>query len=366
MTTCDVTTSSTFDVIASGRQVIAVDGMGGDNAPEAVLKGLSQFKDSGFHFLIFGNEEVLKDRAKSLLAGVSYEIRHADAVITADMDVMSSLRTGKNTSMGMAIQAVQSGEASAVISAGNTGLYMALSKIILKTIEGIERPAIGTIIPGKRANTVCLDLGANAECSVRNLVDFAIMGEALARSVFEKENVSVALLNIGSEECKGNKLVKQTAEILKKLFDNYVGFVEGDDINKGVVDVIVTDGFTGNVFLKTMEGAAKFVVSELKDALAGSFLSKIGALLALPSLSKLKKKLDPRLYNGAVLLGLNGVVVKSHGGTDDVGFANAVRFTMNVLRRNIFDRIRDQLEKSKLHYETETQKEAKKEAEEKK
>ena len=332
-------------------RVIAIDGMGGDNAPEAVLKGLSQFKGSDFRFLIFGDSGILRKYENDFLEGVSYEIRHADAIITADMDVMSSLRTGRDSSMGMAIQAVKSGEASAVVSAGNTGLYMALSKVILKTIEGIDRPAIGTIIPGKKANTVCLDLGANAECSTKNLVDFAIMGEALARSVFEKENISVALLNIGSEECKGNKLVKQTSEILRKLFDNYVGFVEGDDINKGIVDVIVTDGFTGNVFLKTMEGTAKFIVSELKESLEGSFLSKIGALLALPSLSKLKKKLDPRLYNGAVLLGLNGVVVKSHGGTDDVGFANAVKFTMNVLRRNIFDRIRDQLEKSELHQE---------------
>lgn len=340
----------------AARQVIAIDSMGGDNAPEAILKGLSQFKGSDFHFLIFGNKVLLEKHEKFFLEGVSYEIRHTDAVITSDMDVASSLRTGKMTSMGLAIQAVKSGEASAVISAGNTGLYMALSKIILKTIDGIERPAIGTVIPGKKANSVCLDLGANAECSTKNLVDFAIMGEALAHSVFEKEDISVALLNIGSEECKGNKLVKQTSEILKKLFDNYVGFVEGDDINKGIVDVIVTDGFTGNVFLKTMEGTAKFIVSELKESLAGSFLSKIGALLALPALSKLKKKLDPRLYNGAILLGLNGVVVKSHGGTDDVGFANAVRFTINVLRRNIFDRIRDQLEKSKLHYEAKEKK----------
>ncbi len=334
----------------SNRQVIAIDGMGGDSAPESVLRGLSQFKNADVHFLIFGDVEILKKYEGTFLEGVSHEVRHADAVITADMDVMSSLRTGKSTSMGLAIQAVKSGEASAVVSAGNTGLYMALSKIILKTIEGIDRPAIGTLIPGKKANTVCLDLGANAECDTKNLVDFAIMGEALARSVFEKEDVSIALLNIGSEEGKGNRLVKQTSEILKRLFDNYVGFVEGDDINKGIVDVIVTDGFTGNVFLKTIEGTAKFIASEIKGALADSLLSKIGALLALPSLSKLKKKLDPRLYNGAILLGLNGVVVKSHGGTDDVGFANAVRFTTNVLRRNIFDRIRDQLEKSKLHY----------------
>lgn len=335
----------------SDRQVIAIDGMGGDNAPESVLRGLSQFKEAGVHFLIFGNEEILEKHEKALLEGVSYEVRHTDAVITSDMDVMSSLRMGKDTSMGLAIQSVKSGEAAAVVSSGNTGLYMALSKIILKTIEGIDRPAIGTLIPGKKANTVCLDLGANAECSTKNLVDFAIMGEALARSVLGKEEVSIALLNIGSEESKGNKLVKQTSEILKKLFDNYVGFVEGNDINKGVVDVIVTDGFTGNVFLKTMEGTAKFITSELKSALADSFLSKVGALLALPALTKLKKKLDPRLYNGAILLGLNGVVVKSHGGADDIGFANAVRFTQNVLKRNIFDRIRDQLERSKLHYE---------------
>ena len=337
----------------SNRQVIAIDGMGGDNAPEFILKGLSQFKGADVHFLIFGNAEIFKKCEEAFLKGVSYEIRHTDAVITADMDVMSSLRIGKNTSMGLAIQSVKSGEADAVVSAGNTGLYMALSKIILKTIEGISRPAIGTLIPGKKANTVCLDLGANAECDTKNLVDFAIMGEALARSIFEKEDVSIALLNIGSEEGKGNSLVKHTSEILKKLFSNYIGFVEGDDINKGIVDVIVTDGFTGNVFLKTMEGTAKFIASELKYALTNSFLSKIGALLALPSLTRLKKKLDPRLYNGAILLGLNGVVVKSHGGTDDIGFANAVKFTMNVLKRSIFDRIRDQLEKSKLHYEVE-------------
>lgn len=343
-------------MINVNRQVIAIDCMGGDSAPESVLKGLSQFKECGCHFLLFGNVEVLKKYEDTFLDGVSYEFRHVDNVITSDMDVMSSLRTGKSSSMGLAIQAVRDGEATAVISAGNTGLYMALSKIILKTIEGIDRPAIGTVIPGKESNTVCLDLGANADCTPKNLVDFAIMGEALARSVFEKDDVSIALLNIGSEDCKGNKLVKQTSEILKKLFSNYVGFVEGDDINKGTVDVIVTDGFTGNVCLKTIEGVAKFIVSELKNALEESFLSKIGALLALPALSNLKKKLDPRLYNGAILLGLNGVVVKSHGGTDDVGFANAVRFTMNVLRKNIFDRIRDQLEKSKLHYDAEEKK----------
>ncbi len=337
----------------SDLKVIAIDAMGGDNAPNAILKGIAQFGSSGYHFLIYGNADILNRNKFLLPADLSYDIRHTEEVVTSDMDVMSSLRTGKNSSMGLAIQAVKDGEASAVVSAGNTGLYMALAKIILKTIDEVDRPAIASILPGENGRTICLDLGANAECTVKNLVDFSIMGEALARTVFDKDDISLALLNIGSEDAKGNKLVKQTSEMLKKLFSNYVGFVEGDDIAKGNVDVIITDGFTGNVFLKTMEGTAKYIVSELKKALADSFLSRIGALMALPALTKLKKKMDPRLYNGAILLGLNGVVVKSHGGTDEIGFAHAVKFTMNVLKENIFVRINEQLAKSKVHYETE-------------
>jgi glycerol-3-phosphate acyltransferase PlsX len=333
--------------MSADQITIAVDGMGGDNAPEAVFDGLSDFCSSKFHFLVFGNAKILEKR--ELPEGLSCEIRHADAVVTSDMSITSSLRLGKESSMGMAIKAVQSGEAAAVVSSGNTGLYMALAKIILKTIDGIDRPAIATVIPGKNGKTVCLDLGANSECDVKNLVDFAIMGEALARSIFNKEDVKLALLNIGTEESKGSRLVKKTSEILKKLFDNYVGFVEGDDFGKGNVDVIVTDGFTGNVALKTIEGTAKFIVSELKDSLGASLLSKIGALLAMSSINSLKKKLDPRLYNGAILLGLNGVVVKSHGNSDGVGFANAVRFTIDILRNNIFDRIQEKLERSKIH-----------------
>jgi glycerol-3-phosphate acyltransferase PlsX len=243
---------------------------------------------------------------------------------------------------------VQSGESLAVVSSGNTGLYMALAKIILKTVEGIDRPAIASVIPWKNGRTMCLDLGANVECNVKNMVDFAILGEALARSVFNKNDVKIALLNIGTESIKGNHLVKKTSEILKKIFDNYVGFVEGDDFGKGDVDVVVTDGFTGNVTLKTMEGTAKYIVSEMKEAFDGCLLSRLGALLATSALSKLKVKLDPRLHNGAILVGLNGVVVKSHGNSDDVGFANAVKFTMNILRTDMFDRIREHIDGSKL------------------
>ncbi|MDR0677285.1 MAG: phosphate acyltransferase PlsX [Holosporaceae bacterium] len=329
-------------------KTIAIDGMGGDNAPGAVFKGLSQFHQFGFHSIIFGDSEILKEHVKLLPRGFSYEMRHADVIIRPDMDVISGLRFGKNSSMGLAIRAVESGEADAVVSSGNTGLYMALAKIILKTISGIDRPAIASVLPGADGQTVCLDLGANSECSVKNLVDFAIMGEALGKIIFQKKDVKLALLNIGTEDTKGSRLIKKTAEVLKKFFDNYVGFVEGTDICKGNIDVIVTDGFTGNVALKTIEGTAKFITSELKKSFSHSFISKLCAIFAMLLLKDFKKKMDPRRYNGAILLGLNGIVVKSHGNSDGIGFANAIRFTIDILRENIFDRIRDQLGKSEI------------------
>jgi glycerol-3-phosphate acyltransferase PlsX len=336
--------------VSKFKKTIAIDGMGGDKAPESVVAGLSKFGGAGYRFLIFGDEIRLKSLAALLPADVSYEIRHTDITVTADMEVVSALRYGKKSSMGLAIQSVASGESNAVVSSGNTGLYMALAKIILRTMDGIARPAIASILPGKKNPTVCLDLGANAECDVKNLVDFAIMGEAVARSIFDREDVKVAILNIGSEEIKGSRLVKRTSEILKKFMENYVGFVEGDDFGSGSVDVIVTDGFTGNVALKTMEGMAKYMMSELKESLSRGVLTKLGAYMAMPALQKLKKKMDPRLYNGAILVGLNGVVVKSHGNSDEVGFANAVEFTIGILNNNMFDRIRLQLEQVKQHY----------------
>ncbi|MDR1551524.1 MAG: phosphate acyltransferase PlsX [Holosporaceae bacterium] len=330
------------------KQTIAIDGMGGDNAPSAVFKGLSRLDRCGYHFLIFGNQKILVKHSYLLSENVSHEIRHADDVVDAGMDVLSSLRSWKSSSMGMAIQAVQSGEASAVVSSGNTGVFMALAKVILKTIEGIDRPAIASVIPGKNGRMVCLDLGANAECTEKNLVDFAIIGEVVAKAIFDKPNVKLALLNIGSEKGKGSRLVKKTSEILEKLFDNYVGFVEGDDFGRGDVDVIVTDGFTGNVALKAIEGTAKYISSELKEALSSSFLAQFGAMLAISAIDSLKRKFDPRLYNGAILAGLNGVVVKSHGNSDEIGFANAVKFTIDILRNDIFSCIRGQLDRSKI------------------
>ncbi|MDR2720752.1 MAG: phosphate acyltransferase PlsX, partial [Puniceicoccales bacterium] len=301
------------------------------------------------HFLIFGDAEKIHHYVRELPSGLSHEIRHTDIAVTGDMDVMSSIRNGKKSSMGLAIQSVMDGEAMAVVSSGNTGLYMALAKIILKTIDGIHRPAIASVIPGKAGRAIFLDLGANAECDVKNLLDFAIMGEVLARSVFNKDLASVALLNIGAEDTKGNRLVKKTAEILKETIDNYVGFVEGNDLCSGNVDVVVTDGFTGNVALKTMEGTAKYLFGEVKEAIQNNFLSIIGSIFMKSAFADLKNQMDPRLYNGAILVGLNGVVVKSHGNSDAVGFANAISFTINILKNNIFDKIKKLLDRSQKY-----------------
>lgn len=333
------------------RKVIAVDGMGGDYAPSAVFEGLALEHFSDCHFIVYGDRNVMEPYVQKLPSWLSYEVRHADVAVTSDMDV-SALRSAKNSGMGLAIQTVKSGEAQAVVSSGNTGMYFALAKILLKTMEGVERPALATVIPGKKGNTVCLDLGANADCSVRNLLDFAVLGEALAKCCFHKDEVSLSLLNIGSEDYKGNALVKETAKILKEAFPNYIGFSEGDDICNGTTDVIVTDGFTGNVALKSIEGTAKFIVSELRTALKSNVISLLGACLARSAILKLKEKMDPRLYNGAIFAGLNGVVVKSHGNSDAIGFHNALKFTVNTLNQRMTQRVREQLEKIKHHYDS--------------
>ena len=334
--------------MANDTRVIAIDAMGGDLAPAAVCDSLSLLTDLKCHFLVFGDQKRLQDfRFDSRL---SYEIRHTEIVVSPDMGV-SELRSARKSSIGLALSAVQSGEAHAVVSSGNTGVYLALAKIMLKTIDGIDRPALATKIPGREGSTFCLDLGANAECTVKNLVDFAILGEALANAALGKDDIKVALLNVGTEEMKGNVLVKETAKILKRILPNYYGFVEGNDICKGNVDVIVTDGFTGNVALKAIEGTAKFIVEEVKSAVKNSAVAIMGALMAKPALSKLKSRFDPRLHNGAIFAGLNGLVVKSHGNSDAIGFANAVRFTYDLLNSNMLERIRENALKSQQHYQ---------------
>lgn len=324
---------------------VAIDAMGGDNAPDEIVKGLSEFANSGHSFILFGDKQRLMSLGQKYLSnGVDYEIVDCKDVVSSDMPVTQALRLSKTSSMGMAIWAVKNGEADVVVSAGNTGAYMASAKIILKTLNGIDRPAIAGTMPGVNGQSVMLDLGANSECSVRNLVEFSVMGEALARIILKKENPSVALLNIGSENIKGNPIVKQASEIVQKVCPNYVGFVEGNDILGSVVDVIVADGFSGNIALKSIEGTAKFLLSTVKGILKESLLNKIAAAMLMKSLKGMSAKYDPRKHNGAILIGLNGLVVKSHGNSDAVGTASAVKFAIDIASNNLLEKIKNQID----------------------
>jgi phosphate acyltransferase len=308
---------------------IALDAMGGDRAPGVVVAGadLARERSPELHFLMFGDRERLDGliRSRSELAART-TIEHTAEAVEPDAKPSHVLRQGRNTSMRLAIDAVKDGRASAAVSAGNTGALMALAKFVLKTLPGIERPAIASLMPTRRSETVFLDLGANSECDADNLVQFAVMGEVFARAVLGIAKPTVGLLNIGTEDGKGNDTLREAAAALRNspLAIEFHGFVEGTDLASGKVDVVVTDGFTGNVALKVAEGAVGLYAQFLREAFKSSLLSKLGYLLARPALQLLRQRLDPRRYNGAMLLGLNGIVVKSHGGTDALGFANAI------------------------------------------
>lgn len=323
--------------------------MGGDNAPDSVIAGLksAEKKHSDVRFLIFGDESKVRpylDRYK-LDAG-RYEFVHTPDYVASDEKPSTAVRNGRNSSLWLAIDAVKKGRANAVVSSGNTGALMAFSKLILGTMPGIHRPAIVTILPTRKSECVVLDLGANAECTARNLVEFAIMGDAYCRAVLKRDNPSIGLLNIGSEDIKGRDEIREAAQIIKEspLADKFKGFVESDDIALGSVDVFVTDGFTGNIALKAIEGTARLMVNLLKDSAAKSFISKLGFALALPALRRLKKKMDPGRYNGAMLVGLKGISIKSHGGADAFGFANAVNVAVNTVKNDLVGNIVAQLE----------------------
>ncbi len=323
--------------------------MGGDNAPEMIIGGVKRAAHihQDVKFLIFGDEAKigpLLDEFPSIQPRC--EIRHTADAVSNDDKPTKALRTAKNSSMRLAIDAVANGEASAIVSAGNTGALMAMATIVLKTLPGISRPAIATSFPSQTGDCVMLDLGANIECDANNLVQFAVMGEVYARNELKLEQPSIGILNVGVEGLKGNDSVKEAAGILQKssLPIKFYGFVEGDDIGKGTVDVIVTDGFTGNIALKTVEGTAKMFAHSLRNALTSSLLSKIGALIAKPAIEKLRSHFDPRRYNGAMLLGLNGICVKSHGGTDHIGFAHAVEVGINLVKRNFNKHIKEDLD----------------------
>ena len=324
---------------------LAIDAMGGDAAPEVVIDGLelAAERHPGARFLLVGDEArvggalALRKRAAKVCS-----LRHAPEVISGDLKPTVALRM-RGSSMRIAIDAVAAGEAAGIVSAGNTGALMALAKIIIKTMPEIDRPALAAIGPSARGDVVLLDLGANVQCNARNLVEFAIMGDAFARVALGLTMPSIGLLNVGSEELKGDDRVRAAAEILR---DSHVGaqfrgFIEGHDITAGTVDVVVTDGFTGNVALKTGEGALKLMRDLLRQVFTSSVPARLGYLLARPALDRLREWMDPRRYNGAILLGLNGVVVKSHGGTDALGFAHAVDVAMDMVTHGYNDRIRD-------------------------
>jgi glycerol-3-phosphate acyltransferase PlsX len=323
---------------------VSIDAMGGDSGPGVVVTALARsvLRHPAVRFILHGDEAALQALlAKKAKLAERITIRHAAERVRMEEKPSLALRRGRNTSMWSAIEAVKNKEAEVAVSAGNTGALMAMAMFQLGVLEGISRPAIAALWPTKRGQSVVLDVGANISCDAEQLVDFAVMGEAFARAVLGLERPTVGLLNVGSEDVKGHDVVKGAAHILRNasLPMEFSGFVEGDDIAEGTVDVIVTDGFTGNIALKTAEGTAKLVVTFLRNAMRRSLLGKIGGVFATGALNALRRKLDPRASNGGIFLGLNGVVVKSHGGADALGFASALDMAIDMAESGIITRI---------------------------
>lgn len=322
--------------------------MGGEHAPAMVIRGLdiAHVRHPSARFLLFGDKvriQPLLDRHDKLK--LVCEIRHTDSAVSDHDKPSIALRSARQSSMRLAIEAVDKGEAAGVVSAGNTGAYMAMAKIVLKTLPGIDRPAIASIVPTKRGESVMLDLGANIQCDANNLFQFALLGEVFARTVLGLKKPRVGLLNVGEEDMKGHEVLREASSLLRapNLSILFEGFIEGDDVWEGTVDVAVTDGFTGNVALKTAEGLARLYAGMLRSAFQSSLLAKLGYLLARPALGKLRVRLDPRRYNGAMFLGLNGIAVKSHGGTDAFGFANAVGVAIDMVSQGFNEKIMQEL-----------------------
>jgi glycerol-3-phosphate acyltransferase PlsX len=328
---------------------IAVDAMGGDNSPQKIIDGiqLHSQKSNNVFYKIFGDEEFIKSaiRKKPLDKNI-FEIIHSRDKVKGEDSAFTAAKRGKNTSMWLAIESVKKNTSDVVVSAGNTGALLIIAKLNLKMIKNIDKPALSGLWPSKNGMSVVLDLGANIECNDKNLIDFAIMGSSLFKSLFPEKKAKVALLNIGSEEVKGNEIIKETYQKLNQINNEnfeFKGFIEGSNLMDGNVNVIVADGFTGNVALKTAEGTANFISSELKNALNSTLFGKLGSLISIGSLKKFKKKLDPRLYNGAILLGLNSPVIKSHGGTDYIGFANSLSVCEKIVKNNLIDKIKNSI-----------------------
>jgi len=327
---------------------IAIDAMGGDHGPHVtVASAVNALKDdANVNIILVGLRDAIQSELKVLKVaeGPRLRIHHASEVVQMDESPQSALKNKKDSSMRVAINMVKTGEAHACVSAGNTGALMATARFVLKTLPGIDRPAIASALPSEKGNTYMLDLGANADCTAEHLYQFAIMGAMLVSCVENKPNPTIGLLNIGSEDIKGNEVAKQAGELLRNSHLNFYGNIEGDDIFKGTTDLVVCDGFVGNVSLKTTEGLAHMMGKFLTQEFKRNWLTKLMALGAMPVLKAFKNRLDPRRYNGASFLGLRGIVVKSHGGADSVAFNFAIHAAIEEARSGVLKRITEQLE----------------------
>ena len=332
----------------SGKIKIAVDAMGGENSPKKVIDGIIEnYKNNrDVIYNIFGDQEKIISLLPNNYNKEIFNIYDTKNKILDTDSPLSAAKKGKDTSMWLTVQSVKNNESDVAISAGNTGALFVISKLNLKMIENIDKPALSALWPNKKSFNVVLDLGANIECSDKNLVDFSIMGSSLFKSLYPNDNPEVALLNVGSEELKGNDIIKKAYQNLQSYENKnftFQGYVEGNQIMDGKVNVIVTDGFTGNIALKTAEGTANFIINEFRNSMTSNILGKLSSLINIKNLKKVKNKLDPRLYNGAILIGLNSPVVKSHGSTDFIGFSHSLNVCIKIVKNNLIQKIKDNI-----------------------
>ena len=336
---------------------IAIDAMGGDDAPNKTIEGIKFFleknkSEKDFIINVFGDEKIISDKIKIFKIDQSFiKIINSQKIISDKETPMTAVKNSKNSSMWNCIHHQLEGKSDISLSAGNTGVLLVLSRMILKMIEGVSKPALAGLWPNQKGLNVVLDLGANIECNEQNLIDFAELGSALFKSLFPNEKPIVSLLNVGSEEIKGTEMLKNTSKKLRELSneDNffYSGYIEGNDIMSGNSNVIITDGFTGNIALKTAEGTAKYITTNLKKSLTKNIITKMSLIFSYFSLKKFRDKLDPRKYNGAIFLGLNGPVVKSHGGIDSLGFYHSINLCYKIVKGNLMYEIKKNLMHSK-------------------
>ena len=327
---------------------IAVDAMGGENSPKKVIDAILENtkKNKDIFFNIFGDENIIKNYISKKLDNNIYKIHHTQNKILDTDTPLSAAKKGKDTSMWLTVESVKNKESDIAISAGNTGALFVIAKLNLKMIEKIDKPALSALWPNKKGFNVVLDLGANIECSEKNLLDFSIMGASLYKSLYPNDEAKVALLNIGSEELKGNEIIKNAYQLLNEKENKdfkFMGYIEGNNIMEGDVNVIVTDGFTGNIALKTAEGTANFIMNEFKKTMTSNILGKISALINISNLKKTKQKFDPRYYNGAILIGLTSPVVKSHGSTDYIGFSNSINVCKKIIEGDLIQKIKNNI-----------------------